>query len=43
MGTYTIWTAECGAEVMALESAADTTFGLLLENVALNGYQFAAI
>jgi FkbM family methyltransferase len=42
VGTYTIWAAECGAEVMALESAADT-FGLLLENVALNGYQVAAI
>ena len=42
VGTYTIWTAECGAEIMALESAADT-FGLLLENVALDGYQFAAI
>ena len=42
VGTYTIWAAECGAEVMALEPAADT-FGLLLENVALNGYQVAAI
>ena len=42
VGTYTIWAAECGADVMALEPAADT-FGLLLENVALNGYQVAAI
>lgn len=42
VGTYTIWAAECGAEVMALEPAADT-FGLLLENVALNGYQVTAI
>ena len=42
VGAYTIWAAECGAEVMALEPAADT-FGLLLENVALNGYQVAAI
>ena len=42
VGTYTIWAAECGAEVIALEPAADT-FGLLLENVALNGYQVAAI
>ncbi len=42
VGTYTIWAAECGAEVMALEPAADT-FGLLLENVALNGYQVSAI
>ena len=42
MGTYTIWAAECGAEVIALEPAADT-FDLLLENVALNGYEVAAI
>ena len=42
VGTYTIWAAECGAEVMALESA-DDTFGLLLENIALNGYQVTAI
>ena len=42
VGTYTIWAAECGAEVMALEPAADT-FGLLLENVAVNGYQVEAI
>lgn len=42
VGAYTIWAAECGAEVMALEPAADT-FGLLLENIALNGYQVTAI
>ena len=42
VGTYTIWAADCGAEVVALEPAADT-FGLLLENVALNGYQVMAI
>ena len=42
VGTYTIWAAECGAEVIALEPAADT-FGLLQDNVALNGYQVAAI
>ena len=42
VGTYTIWAAECGAEVMALEPAADT-FGVLLDNIALNGYQVAAI
>jgi FkbM family methyltransferase len=42
VGAYTIWAAECGGEVMALEPAADT-FGLLLENIALNGYQVAAI
>jgi FkbM family methyltransferase len=42
VGTYTIWAAECGAEVIALEPAADT-FGLLLENVALNGYRVKTI
>ena len=41
VGAYTIWAAECGAEVIALEPAADT-FGLLLENVSLNGYRVAA-
>ncbi|HEX3960655.1 MAG TPA: FkbM family methyltransferase [Trebonia sp.] len=38
VGTYTIWAAELGAEVIALEPAPDT-FELLRENVALNGYQ----
>jgi FkbM family methyltransferase len=42
VGAYTIWAAECDAEVIALEPAADT-FGLLLENVALNGYRVTAI
>jgi FkbM family methyltransferase len=42
VGTYTIWAAELGAEVIALEPAADT-FRLLLENVALNGYQVQAV
>jgi FkbM family methyltransferase len=42
VGAYTIWAAECGAEVIALEPAADT-FGLLLQNVALNGYLVKAI
>ena len=42
VGAYTIWAAECGAEVISLEPAADT-FGLLLENVALNGYRVKAI
>jgi FkbM family methyltransferase len=41
VGTYTIWAAELGAEVIALEPAADT-FALLQENIALNGYQVAA-
>ena len=31
VGTYAIWAAECGSEVIALEPAADT-FRLLLEN-----------
>jgi len=42
VGTYTIWAAELGAEVIALEPAADT-FGLLKENVALNGYQVRTV
>ena len=42
VGTYTIWAAELGAEVIALEPAADT-FGLLEENIALNGYQVTAV
>lgn len=37
VGTYTIWAAELGAEVVALEPAPDT-FALLEENVALNDY-----
>ena len=42
VGTYTIWAAEQGAEVIALEPAADT-FGLLEENIALNGYRVTAV
>ncbi|MGH3205250.1 MAG: FkbM family methyltransferase [Streptosporangiaceae bacterium] len=42
VGTYTIWAAELGAEVIALEPAADT-FALLCENIALNGYQVTAV
>lgn len=42
VGTYTIWAAEHGAEVIALEPAADT-YRLLLENVMLNGYQVAVV
>jgi FkbM family methyltransferase len=37
IGSYTIWAAELGAEVVALEPAKDT-FALLAENVALNSY-----
>jgi len=42
VGTYTIWAAEQGAEVIAVEPAADT-FGLLKENIALNGYPVTAV
>ncbi len=42
VGTYTIWAAELGAEVIALEPAADT-FRLLEENIALNGYRVNAL
>jgi len=37
IGSYAIWAADLGAEVIALEPAEDT-FALLLENVALNDY-----
>jgi FkbM family methyltransferase len=42
VGTYTIWAAELGAEVIAIEPAADT-FALLHENIALNGYPVTAV
>jgi FkbM family methyltransferase len=42
VGTYTLWAAELGAEVIALEPAEDT-FGLLKENIALNGYRVTAV
>jgi FkbM family methyltransferase len=37
VGNYTIWASDLGAEVIALEPAADT-YDLLVDNVALNGY-----
>jgi FkbM family methyltransferase len=37
IGSYSIWAGEIGAEVVALEPAADT-FALLEENIALNAY-----
>lgn len=37
VGSYAVWAGELGASVIALEPAEDT-FGLLLENIALNGY-----
>jgi len=42
IGSYAIWAAELGAEVIALEPA-DDTFVLLEENVALNGYPIKMI
>jgi FkbM family methyltransferase len=42
VGSYAIWAAEIGAEVIALEPAEDT-FGLLQENFALNGYPVTAV
>jgi FkbM family methyltransferase len=42
IGTYTIWAAEQGADVIALEPAQDT-FELLKGNIALNGYRVEAI
>jgi FkbM family methyltransferase len=42
IGGYAIWAADLGAEVIALEPAGDT-FGLLQENVALNGYPVRTI
>ena len=42
IGSYTIWAAECGAEVISLEPAEDT-FTLLAENILLNHYQVFAM
>jgi FkbM family methyltransferase len=42
VGTYAIWAAELGADVIALEPAEDT-YELLAENVSLNGYGITAI
>jgi FkbM family methyltransferase len=42
VGSYTILAAELGAEVIAVEPAADT-FALLSENIALNGYPVRAV
>ena len=42
IGSYAIWAAELGAEVIALEPAEDT-FSLLEENVALNDYPIKTI
>jgi FkbM family methyltransferase len=42
VGSYAIWTAELGADVIALEPAEDT-FALLEENVKLNGYPIRTI
>jgi FkbM family methyltransferase len=42
VGSYSIWAAELGAAVVALEPAEDT-FELLLENISINDYQVTAI
>lgn len=42
VGCYAVWAAEIGAAVIALEPAEDT-FGLLVENVMLNGYYVTPI
>jgi FkbM family methyltransferase len=42
VGSYTIWAADLGADVIALEPAEDT-YSLLLENVALNAYPITTI
>jgi FkbM family methyltransferase len=42
VGSYALWAAELGADVIALEPAEDT-FALLQENIALNGYPIRAI
>jgi FkbM family methyltransferase len=42
IGSYSIWAAELGAEVIAFEPA-DDTFGLLTENVTLNGYRIETL
>jgi FkbM family methyltransferase len=42
IGCYAVLAAELGAEVIAVEPAADT-FALLRENIALNGYEIRAV
>jgi FkbM family methyltransferase len=42
VGVYTLWAAELGAEVIALEPAEDA-FGLLQQNIALNGYRVTTV
>jgi FkbM family methyltransferase len=42
IGTYTVWAAELGAEVIALEPSTDAC-ARLEENLALNGYQARVI
>jgi FkbM family methyltransferase len=42
VGSYSVWAAEQGVEVIALEPAEDT-FALLEENIALNGYAIRPI
>ena len=42
IGSYSIWAAEMGVEVVAVEPASDT-FELLEENIELNGYSVRAV
>lgn len=42
VGTYSIWAADLGAKVIALEPA-EETYGLLTENIKLNRYEIRAI
>lgn len=42
VGSYSLWAADLGADVIALEPAEDT-FALLTENVAFNGYDIRTI
>jgi FkbM family methyltransferase len=42
VGSYSIWAAELGARVIALEPA-DDTYELLNENIRLNGYEVRTI
>ncbi len=42
VGSYSVWAADLGADVIALEPAEDT-FELLVENASLNGYPIQGI
>jgi FkbM family methyltransferase len=42
VGSYTVWAADLGAQVIALEPVQET-FQIMLENVRLNGYDVQAL